>query len=119
MQWVKQTFAVRFNLRRGRTGHVWGDRYWSRVVEEPPEGVVEVDWVAVEVAAKTGVLSSGTCLPDGDSPRWRKTRWKTDFRPKTSPDTRHCPANPLNSAQNRAESPAQTSSIPPSNNGPG
>jgi hypothetical protein len=27
MQWVKQTFAVRFNLRAERTGHVWGDRY--------------------------------------------------------------------------------------------
>jgi hypothetical protein len=38
MQWVKQTFAVRFNRCAERTGHVWGDRYWSRVVEgEPPE----------------------------------------------------------------------------------
>jgi hypothetical protein len=27
MQWLKQTFAVRFNLRAGRTGHIWGDRY--------------------------------------------------------------------------------------------
>jgi hypothetical protein len=24
MQWVKQTFAVRFNLSEDRTGHVWG-----------------------------------------------------------------------------------------------
>jgi hypothetical protein len=38
MQLLKQTFAVRFNRGMGRTGHVWGDRYWSRVLEgEPPE----------------------------------------------------------------------------------
>jgi hypothetical protein len=27
MQWVKQTFAVRFNLCTGRTGYVWEDWY--------------------------------------------------------------------------------------------
>jgi hypothetical protein len=32
MQWVKQTFSVRFNMRMGRTGHVWGDRYGSRIL---------------------------------------------------------------------------------------
>jgi hypothetical protein len=53
MQWLKQTFAVRFNRREGRTGHLWGNRYWSRVVEgEPPEGAGEVDWEAVEAAAE-------------------------------------------------------------------
>jgi hypothetical protein len=53
MQWVKQTFAVRFNRRTKRTGHVWGDRYWSRVVEgEPPEWAAEVDWEAVATARK-------------------------------------------------------------------
>jgi hypothetical protein len=57
MQWLKQTFTVRFNRCAGRTGHIWGDRYWSRVLE--------VDWETVEMAAETGVLSSGTCPPDG------------------------------------------------------
>ncbi|MDR0383241.1 MAG: transposase [Spirochaetaceae bacterium] len=39
MQWLKQTFAVRYNLLNGWTGHIWGDRYWSRIMEgEPPEG---------------------------------------------------------------------------------
>jgi REP element-mobilizing transposase RayT len=39
MKWLKQTFAERYNRETGRTGHIWGDRYWSRVVEgEPPEG---------------------------------------------------------------------------------
>ncbi|MDR2246236.1 MAG: transposase [Treponema sp.] len=38
MKWMKQTFAARFNRVEGRIGHIWGDRYWSRVMEgEPPE----------------------------------------------------------------------------------
>jgi hypothetical protein len=38
MQWLKQTFAVRYNLLNGCTGHIWGDRYWSSIAEdEPPE----------------------------------------------------------------------------------
>jgi hypothetical protein len=53
MQWLKQTFAVRFNLQVGRTGHRWGDRYWSEVLEgEPPEGTAAMDWKAVETAAE-------------------------------------------------------------------
>ncbi|MDR3355648.1 MAG: transposase, partial [Spirochaetaceae bacterium] len=30
MKWLKQTFAIRYNRDNGRTGHLWGDRYWSR-----------------------------------------------------------------------------------------
>ncbi|MDR1230141.1 MAG: hypothetical protein LBK61_01945 [Spirochaetaceae bacterium] len=26
MQWIKQTYAVRYNVHDGRTGHIWGDR---------------------------------------------------------------------------------------------
>jgi hypothetical protein len=38
MQWLKQTFAVRYNMMKRLDGHVWGDRYWSKVLEgEPPE----------------------------------------------------------------------------------
>jgi REP element-mobilizing transposase RayT len=37
MQWLKQTFAVRYNVMKRLDGHVWGDRYWSKVLEgEPP-----------------------------------------------------------------------------------
>ncbi|MDR3356919.1 MAG: hypothetical protein LBO04_07000 [Spirochaetaceae bacterium] len=39
MKWLKQTFAIRYNRDNGRTGHLWGDRYWSRILEgEPPDG---------------------------------------------------------------------------------
>jgi hypothetical protein len=27
MQWIKQTFAARFNRLDGRTGRLWGGRY--------------------------------------------------------------------------------------------
>jgi REP element-mobilizing transposase RayT len=38
MKWLKQTFAARYNREEGRIGHIWGDRYWSGIVEgEPPE----------------------------------------------------------------------------------
>jgi hypothetical protein len=36
LKWIKQTFAVRYNLLTGRTGHIWGDRYWSLILEEEP-----------------------------------------------------------------------------------
>jgi hypothetical protein len=84
MQWVKQTFSVRFNLRRGRSGHVWGDRYWSQVLEgEPPEEAEEVDWEAVKTAAETGVLSSGRCSPDGVSPSAAENPAEGGFSPQT------------------------------------
>jgi REP element-mobilizing transposase RayT len=38
MKWMKQVFAQRYNAAAGRIGHIWGDRYWSRILEgEPPE----------------------------------------------------------------------------------
>jgi hypothetical protein len=84
MQWLKQTFAVRFNLSEDRTGHVWGDRYWSRVLEgEPPEEAVEVDWAAVDVAAETGVLSSGGRPLDGVSPPAAENPAEGGFSPQT------------------------------------
>jgi hypothetical protein len=43
MQWVKQTFSARFNVRTGRTGHVWGDRYWSEILEGDPPANAEAD----------------------------------------------------------------------------
>jgi REP element-mobilizing transposase RayT len=36
MKWMKQVFAQRYNAAEGRIGHIWGDRYWSRIVEGDP-----------------------------------------------------------------------------------
>jgi REP element-mobilizing transposase RayT len=52
MKRLKQTFAQRYNRETGRTGHIWGDRYWSRVVVgEAPEG----ESGGAAAAANTGV----------------------------------------------------------------
>jgi hypothetical protein len=36
MKWMKQVFAQRYNAADGRIGHIWGDRYWSRIVQGEP-----------------------------------------------------------------------------------
>jgi hypothetical protein len=51
---MKQTFAERYNRETGRTGHIWGDRYWSRVVEGGPPGEEEENGGAAAVT-NTGV----------------------------------------------------------------
>ncbi|MDR1107481.1 MAG: hypothetical protein LBL19_00430 [Spirochaetaceae bacterium] len=63
LKWIKQTFAVRYNIRAGRTGHIWGDRYWSGILEGEPEaepgtetgaGMGGVRPLSVEMAIITG-----------------------------------------------------------------
>jgi REP element-mobilizing transposase RayT len=66
MQRMKQVFAQRYNALTGRSGHIWGDRYWSRILEgEPPEE-----------AGAEAVLGSMT----GDRPR----RWERGRGPRFS-----------------------------------
>jgi REP element-mobilizing transposase RayT len=55
MKWLKQTFAQRYNRETGRSGHIWGDRYWSRIVEREP---LEGESGAAAVAVNTGVRPS-------------------------------------------------------------
>jgi REP element-mobilizing transposase RayT len=38
MKRMKQVFAQRYNREEGRIGHLWGDRYWSHIVEGEPAG---------------------------------------------------------------------------------
>jgi hypothetical protein len=57
MKWMKQVFAQRFNAADGRTGHIWGDRYWSRILEGEPD---------VEGEAAEGPSNR-------DRPRWRRS----------------------------------------------
>jgi REP element-mobilizing transposase RayT len=47
MQWIKQTYALRYNVYDGRTGHIWGDRYWSKIVEGPPKDAEAYVFAAV------------------------------------------------------------------------
>jgi hypothetical protein len=39
MQWIKQTYSVRYNVYDGRTGHIWGDRYASWIAAGGRKGV--------------------------------------------------------------------------------
>jgi hypothetical protein len=84
MQWLKQTFAVRFNVCTGRTGHIWGDRYWSRIAAgEPPEWAEEADWKAVDAAAETRIPAARKQMrPGGVSPQMTGKMAKPRFSPK-------------------------------------
>jgi REP element-mobilizing transposase RayT len=77
MQWVKQTFAVRYNVMKRLDGHVWGDRYWSKVLEgEAPveEGgrgeelaVEEAGGEIPEVRPRQGPPGSGDSHHEGET----------------------------------------------------
>jgi hypothetical protein len=70
MQWIKQAFPARINVLVGRTGNVWGDRYWLDILDgEPPEGAKAVDWAAVEMSAKTPMPADTAYTLTWDSPR--------------------------------------------------
>jgi REP element-mobilizing transposase RayT len=84
LKWMKQTFAVRYNKLTGRTGHIWGDRYWSMILEgEPPE---EVRWEAGEEAA----AEPGARVRNGVRPRHEEKTTTAGFS-SISP---HAPAQP-------------------------
>jgi REP element-mobilizing transposase RayT len=66
LKWMKQTYAVRYNHLTGRIGHIWGDRYWSMILEgEPPE---EVGWEAGEetTTEPRARVRGGVRPPQGD-----------------------------------------------------
>ncbi|MDR2784979.1 MAG: transposase, partial [Treponema sp.] len=68
MKWLKQTFAQRYNRETGRIGHIWGDRYWSRVLEgEPPEDE-ENGGAAGSVNSRVRPHSKKNAGPPGFSP---------------------------------------------------
>ncbi|MDR3355885.1 MAG: transposase [Spirochaetaceae bacterium] len=65
MKWLKRTFAIRYNRDNGRTGHLWGDRYRSRILEgEPPDGG-EAGAAGAEVPPACGVRPVTTRRPAG------------------------------------------------------
>jgi hypothetical protein len=66
MQWVKQTYSVRYNLYDGRTGHIWGDRYWSEIVPgEPPEDAEEYVFAPVVCPVSRRVRKRGAAGKGG------------------------------------------------------
>ncbi|MDR1468823.1 MAG: hypothetical protein LBT00_05970 [Spirochaetaceae bacterium] len=94
MQWLKQTFSVRFNFRTGRTGHVWGDRYWSEILAgEPPPEAKEVDWDAVAAEAAKPVPAGMVYKLSWGSPRPAGMGSETPFRPNSRSPPCFRPAN--------------------------
>jgi hypothetical protein len=78
MQWLKQTFAGRYNVMKHLDGHVWGDRYWSMVLEEEPfeEGIL------------TGKPVCGECgenARDGSATDWEAEGQTAEAHPRSGP----------------------------------
>jgi REP element-mobilizing transposase RayT len=81
MKWMKQVFAQRFNAAAGRIGHIWGDRYWSRIMEGEPE------------AEEAGEAANG------DRPHWgRSGNGDRPRRERKQGKCRFSPQNPLPTA---------------------
>ncbi|MDR0639591.1 MAG: hypothetical protein LBG27_11950 [Spirochaetaceae bacterium] len=70
MQFLKQTFSARFNWVTGRAGHIWGERYWSVILEgEPPKRAKGVIWGLVKKAAGRPIPAAGAYTLTWDSLR--------------------------------------------------
>jgi hypothetical protein len=85
MQWIKQTYAVRFNVLDGRTGHIWGDRYESKILPgEPPEDAEGYVFLPVVCAAGRGRRRHGAADKGGNAaaPPGSPAR-DTEGRPRT------------------------------------
>ncbi|MDR2069714.1 MAG: hypothetical protein LBP71_07585, partial [Spirochaetaceae bacterium] len=73
-----QTFAQRYNRLAGRIGHIWGDRYWSRILDGEPE-------LAEEAPAGKGTGAWGTGVWNyGVSPQSGKSAANPAFPPNSS-----------------------------------
>jgi hypothetical protein len=69
MQWIKQTYAVRYNVYDGRTGHIWGDRYESKILPgNPPEDAEEYVFAPVVCAAGRPPGNEGAADKSGGPP---------------------------------------------------
>jgi hypothetical protein len=99
MQWIKQTFACRYNAMKCLDGHTWGDRYWSKVLagEPPEEGIASggtgrgdcVEGRAAEVGEQIPKARPREGPPDGDSHRDGKTARNTHKPPHSPPRAAH------------------------------
>jgi REP element-mobilizing transposase RayT len=104
MQWIKQTYSVRYNVFDGRTGHIWGDRYWSVIVAGPPEGAEEYVFGAVvwpvsrrvrrgRAAGCGGVPANGsTAASPADVAEGRPRAGETALKGGSPPDLPRRPA---------------------------
>jgi hypothetical protein len=87
MQWIKQTYAVRYNVYDGRTGHIWGDRYESEILPgEPPEDAEEYVFAPVVREKGSGRRMHGAADKGGGAkcgPAMGSPARDTEGRPRT------------------------------------
>jgi hypothetical protein len=69
MQWIKQTFACRYNAMKRLDGHVWGDQYWSKIVEGPPKDAEEYVFAAVVCEAASRRVRRAVKAGRGGGPK--------------------------------------------------
>jgi REP element-mobilizing transposase RayT len=92
MQWIKQTFACRYNAMKRLDGHTWGDRYWSKVLEGEPreEEIAAKEAVREESGGEERAAEEGEQIPKarpregppgGDSHREGETTENTRLPP--------------------------------------
>jgi hypothetical protein len=99
MQWVKQTYSVRYNLYDGRTGHIWGDRYASEIVPgEPPEDAEEYVFAPVVCPVSRRVRKRRAGCGDGGGakrgPAPGNPARDAEGRPRTGRGTGKTPPQP-------------------------
>jgi hypothetical protein len=80
MQWLKQTFAVRYNVMKGLDGHLWGDRYWSKILDgEPPKEEIVVSGAECgDCEGSAGEGSTACEAAGGEIPKARLERGPPD-----------------------------------------
>jgi len=68
MQWLLGNYAKEWNKRHGVTGHLWGDRFFSKIVEESRESLLRLFKYVSENPVVAGLVrraeewgSSGVC----------------------------------------------------------
>jgi REP element-mobilizing transposase RayT len=59
MQWVKCNFAKAWNKAHNRTGHVWGERFYSRIIRGVGEFLRVREYIE-ENPVKAGLVEEAT-----------------------------------------------------------
>jgi hypothetical protein len=99
MQWIKQTFACRYNAMKHLDGHTWGDRYWSKVIDgEPPEdGIATKEAVREESGEEERASEGGGRIPTA-CPREGPPGGDSHGEGETAGNTRKPPLSPRHAA---------------------
>jgi hypothetical protein len=83
MKWLKQVFAQRYNRASGRDGHIWGDRYGSRILAGEPSGDVGAGVGEPGIRGQTPVWrnASSTLFSTPRLALFRPSTWIKNLRP--------------------------------------